>query len=158
MIEKVELDSKDWAILRLLQRDASLSLQAIADEVGLSANPCWRRIKRMEDSGVIAKRVALLDPSKVDAGTCVFVAIHTRRHDADWLESFHTAIDGIDEIIECHRMAGEVDYLLKLRVADIAGYDAIYQRLIRRVPDIADVTASFSMEEMKMTTALPKPS
>lgn len=153
----IELDFKDWAILRLLQRDASLSLQAISDEVGLSTNPCWRRIKRMEDSGVIAKRVALLDPAKVKAATCVFVAIHTRRHDANWLEAFHAAIEGIDEIIECHRMAGDVDYLLKLRVADIAGYDRIYQRLIRRVPDIADVTASFSMEELKMTTALPKP-
>jgi len=157
MSQNVELDSKDWAILGLIQRDASLSLQAIADEVGLSPNPCWRRIKRMEQSGVIAGRVALLDPAKVGAGTCVFVTIHTRRHDADWLEAFHAAIEGIDEIVECHRMAGDVDYLLKIRVADISGYDRIYQRLIRRVPDLADVTASFSMEEMKMSTALPRP-
>lgn len=152
-----ELDSKDWAILRLIQRDATLSLQAIAENVGLSANPCWRRIKRMEESGIIARRVALLDPAKVGVATCVFVTIHTRRHDAEWLEAFHAAIDGIDEIMECHRMAGDIDYLLKLRVADIAGYDRFYQRLIRRVPDIADVTASFSMEEMKATTALPQP-
>ena len=152
-----ELDSKDWAILRLIQCDATLSLQAIAEKVGLSANPCWRRIKRMEEAGVIAKRVALLNPARVGAGTCVFVAIRTRRHDAEWLEQFHTAIDAIDEITECHRMAGDIDYLLTIRTSDIAGYDRIYQRLIRRVPDLADVTASFSMEEMKATTALPRP-
>lgn len=157
MTNQIALDSKDWAILALLQKDASLSLQSIAESVSLSTNPCWRRIKRMEESGVIAKRVALLDPAKVGAATCVFVAIRTRRHDADWLDAFHAAIEGIDEIIECHRMAGDVDYLLKLRVADIGGYDRIYQRLIRRVPDLADVTATFSMEEMKVTTALPRP-
>jgi len=157
MRQNVELDSKDWAILRLVQGDATLSIQAIADHVGLSANPCWRRIKRMEESGIIARRVALLDPDAVGVGTCVFVTIHTRRHDAEWLATFHAAIEGIDEIMECHRMAGDIDYLLKLRVSDIAGYDRFYQRLIRRVPDIADVTASFSMEEIKATTALPKP-
>lgn len=158
MTNSLELDTKDWAILRLLQRDASLSIQAIADRVGLSVNPCWRRIKRMEDSGVIARRVVLLDPVKVGARTSVFVTIRTRRHDADWLAAFYAAIDGIEEIMECHRMAGDIDYLLKIRVADIAGYDRIYQQLIRKVPDLADVTASFSMEEMKCTTALPRPS
>ncbi|MEM7779432.1 MAG: Lrp/AsnC family transcriptional regulator [Pseudomonadota bacterium] len=157
MAKMIELDDRDWAILGLIQHDASLSLQAIADKVGLSANPCWRRIKRMEEAGVIAQRVALLDPAKVGAGTCVFVAIHTRRHDAGWLEQFHEAIEAIEEIVECHRMAGDIDYLLKIRTSDIGGYDRIYQRLIRRVPDIADVTASFSMEEMKATTALPQP-
>ncbi len=111
----------------------------------------------MEEIGVITRRVALLDPAKIGAGTCVFVTIHTRRHDAAWLEAFQSAIDGIDEIMECHRMAGDIDYLLKLRVEDIAGYDRFYQRLIRRVPDLADVTASFSMEEMKATTELPRP-
>ena len=151
------LDSKDWAILRLIQRDATLSLQAISQAVGLSANPCWRRIKRMEENGVIARRVALLNPHRVGASTCVFVTIHTRRHDAQWLDAFHAAIEGIDEIMECHRMAGDIDYLLKLRVEDIAGYARFYQRLIRRVPDLADVTASFSMEELKSTTALPQP-
>mgnify|MGYP001798300492 CR=1 FL=1 len=152
------LDSIDWAILRIIQEDASLSLQAISEAVGLSANPCWRRIKRMEESGIIERRVTLLNPHKVGAGTCVFVTIHTRRHDAQWLEAFREAIDGINEIMECHRMAGDIDYLLKLRVEDIAGYDRFYQRLIRRVPDIADVKASFSMEEIKATTALPRPS
>ncbi len=157
MRKLLELDSIDWSILKLLQGDATLSMQAIADRVGLSVNPCWRRIKRMEESGVIARRVALLDPEKVGAGTSVFVTVKTRRHDAEWLTAFEQAVDAIEEIVECHRMAGDIDYLLKIRVGDIAGYDRIYQRLIRRVPDLADVTASFSMEEMKATTELPRP-
>ena len=157
MNQYVELDAKDWAILRELQQDSASSIQTVADTVGLSINPCWRRIKRMEESGVIARRVALLDPAKVGAATCVFVTVRTRRHDAEWLAAFNSAIADIDEIMECHRMAGDIDYLLKLRVADIGGYDRIYQKLIRRVPDLVDVTASFSMEEMKTTTALPRP-
>lgn len=153
----LELDTKDWAILGILQADASLPVQAIADQVGLSSNPCWRRIKRMEDAGIITRRVALVDPSRIGFNTTVFVAIRTARHDAEWLTAFHDAIAEIDEISECHRMAGDIDYMLKLRVRDIADYDRIYQRLIRRLPGLADVTASFSMEEMKSTTALPRP-
>ena len=152
-----KLDPIDWAILGVLQDDATLSVGAIGEKVGLSHNPCWRRIRRMEDEGIIAKRVALLDPAKVGLSTSVFVAIRTTRHDASWLETFASAIDGIDEIVECHRMAGDIDYMLKLRVRDIADYDRIYQRLIARVPGLSDVTASFSMEEMKLTTALPRP-
>lgn len=157
MRDNLELDSKDWAILAILQEDAALPVQAIADRVGLSANPCWRRIKRLEEAGVIARRVALVDPAAIGFKTTVFVAIRTSRHDAEWLAAFHDAIAGIDEISECHRMAGDIDYMLKLRVRDIADYDRIYQRLIRRVPGLADVTASFSMEEIKSTTALPRP-
>ncbi|MBO6944920.1 Lrp/AsnC family transcriptional regulator [Altererythrobacter sp.] len=157
MAQDMELDTKDWAILALLQKDASLSVQAIADKVGLSTNPCWRRIKLMEEAGIIKRRVALVDASKLGFTTTVFVSIRTRRHDAEWLAAFDNAIAGIEEISECHRMAGDIDYMLKLRVRDIADYDRIYQRLIKRVPDLADVTASFSMEEMKSTTALPRP-
>ena len=157
MAQDMELDTKDWAILALLQKDASFSVQAIADKVGLSTNPCWRRIKLMEEAGIIKRRVALVDASKLGFTTTVFVSIRTRRHDAEWLAAFDNAIAGIEEITECHRMAGDIDYMLKLRVRDIADYDRIYQRLIKRVPDLADVTASFSMEEMKSTTALPRP-
>ncbi|RGP42165.1 Glutamate uptake regulatory protein [Altererythrobacter insulae] len=157
MGQELELDTKDWAILAVLQKDASLSVQAIADKVGLSTNPCWRRIKIMEEAGVITARVALVDAAKLGYTTSVFVAIRTRRHDADWLAAFDDAISGIEEITECHRMAGDIDYMLKLRVRDIADYDRIYQRLIKRVSDLVDVTASFSMEEMKSTTALPRP-
>lgn len=153
----MELDTLDWKILAELQRDASQTVQAIGDAVGLSANPCWRRIKRMESAGVIARKVVLLDPEKVGLTTTVFVAIRINRHDAQWLEGFAAAIEALDEVTECHRMAGDIDYMLKLRVSGIADYDRVYQRLIARVPGLSDVTASFSMEEMKFTTALPRP-
>jgi Lrp/AsnC family transcriptional regulator len=158
MIEiSAQLDAIDWRILRVLQRDAALSVAAIGDEVGLSANPCWRRIRRLEDLGVIRSRVALVSPEAIGLGTTVIVAIRTRRHDPEWLDAFSRAVEGIDEIVECHRMAGDIDYLLKLRVRDIADYDRIYQRLIARVPDLSDVTSNFSMERLKETTALPLP-
>ena len=152
-----ELDTLDWKILAILQRDAGLPVHAIAEQVGLSTNPCWRRIRRMEESGIITRRVALVDPQAIGLATTVFVAIRTNRHDAEWLEAFHKGIAGIEEITECHRMAGDIDYMLKLRVKGIGDYDRIYQRLIARVPGLADVTASFSMEEIKFTTALPRP-
>ena len=153
----LELDSLDWAILDAIQSDASLSLQAIGEKVGLSTNPCWRRIKRMEDAGVIARRVALLDPQAIGLATTVFVAIRTARHDPEWLAAFAAGIAAIPEITECHRMAGEVDYLLKLSVRDIAHYDRIYQRLIAEVPGLSDVSSTFSMEALKSTTVLPRP-
>ena len=152
-----QLDSIDWAILGVLQRDASLPVHEVGEQVGLSTNACWRRIKRLEESGVIAARVALLDAEKLGLGTTVFVAIRTQRHDPAWLEAFSKGVAGIDEISECHRMAGDVDYLLKLVVHDIAHYDRIYRKLIAAVPDLADVSSSFSMEKMKATTALARP-
>ena len=152
-----QLDTIDWAILGVLQRDASLPVHEVGEQVGLSSNACWRRIRRLEDSGIIARRVALLDAEKLGLATTVFVAIRTNRHDPAWLEAFSRGIAEIDEISECHRMAGEVDYLLKLVVRDIAHYDRIYRRLIARIPDIADVSSTFSMEKMKATTALPRP-
>ena len=154
----MEIDATDWRILNLLQEDASLSVQSIGDRVGLSTNPCWRRIRRLEEAGVIARRVALLDPVRIGLPTTVFVAIRTSRHDPEWLAAFADGIAAIPEITECHRMAGEVDYLLKLSVRDIAHYDRIYQRLIAVVPGLNDVSSTFSMEAMKVTTALPRPS
>lgn len=154
----VQLDTIDWAILGVLQRDASLPVHEVGERVGLSSNACWRRIRRLEDSGIIARRVALLDPEKLGLATTVFVAIRTNRHDPAWLEAFSRGIAEIDEISECHRMAGEVDYMLKIVVRDIAHYDRIYRKLIARIPDIADVSSTFSMEKMKATTALPRPS
>ena len=157
MTDFTQLDSIDWAILQVLQRDASLPVHEVGDRVGLSSHACWRRIKRLEESGVIAARVALLDPERLGLGTTVFVAIRTQRHDPAWLEAFSNGIAAIDEISECHRMAGDVDYLLKLVVRDIAHYDRIYRKLIAAVPDLADVSSSFSMEKMKATTALARP-
>ena len=158
MSNSVQLDTIDWAILGVLQADASLPVHEVGERVGLSSNACWRRIRRLEDSGIIAHRVALLDAEKLGLATTVFVAVRTQRHDPAWLEAFSRGIAEIDEISECHRMAGEVDYLLKIVVRDIAHYDRIYRKLIARVPDLADVSSSFSMEKMKATTALPRPS
>ena len=152
-----QLDAIDWKILGVLQHDASLAVHEVGDRVGLSANACWRRIRRLEDSGVIARRVALVDAAKLGLATTVFVAIRTQRHDPAWLEAFSRGVAAIDEISECHRMAGDVDYLLKLVVRDIAHYDRIYRKLIAAVPDLADVSSSFSMEKMKATTALARP-
>ncbi|WP_309621683.1 Lrp/AsnC family transcriptional regulator [Novosphingobium sp.] len=152
-----QLDAIDWAILGVVQRDASLPVHEVGDRVGLSANACWRRIKRLEDSGIIARRVALVDAAKLGLATTVFVAIRTQRHDPAWLEAFSKGVAAIDEISECHRMAGDVDYLLKIVVRDIAHYDRIYRKLIAAVPDLADVSSSFSMEKMKATTALARP-
>jgi Lrp/AsnC family transcriptional regulator len=156
--QSMQLDTIDWAILGVLQHDASLAVHEVGERVGLSSNACWRRIRRLEDSGIIARRVALLDPEKLGLATTVFVAIRTNRHDPEWLEAFSRGVAEIDEISECHRMAGEVDYLLKIVVRDIAHYDRIYRKLIARIPDIADVSSTFSMEKMKATTALPRPS
>ena len=152
-----QLDLLDWSILAQLQADASLAVHEIGERVGLSHNACWRRIRRLEDGGVIARRVALLDPARIGLATTVFVAVKTSRHDPEWLEAFARGVASIDEVIECHRMAGDVDYLLKLAVRDIAHYDRIYRRLIAAVPDLADVSSSFSMERMKHTTALVRP-
>ncbi len=155
--QSVQLDAIDWAILGVLQADAALPVHEVGDRVGLSSNACWRRIKRLEDSGVIARRVALLDPAKLGLATTVFVAIRTSRHDPEWIEAFSRGIERIDEIAECHRMAGDVDYLLKIVVRDIAHYDRIYRRLIAAVPGLTDVSSTFSMERMKATTALVRP-
>ncbi|MEQ1498731.1 MAG: Lrp/AsnC family transcriptional regulator [Novosphingobium sp.] len=157
MADFSQLDTIDWAILGVLQHNAALPVHEVGERVGLSSNACWRRIKRLDDSGVIARRVALLDPEKLGLATTVFVAIRTQRHDPDWLAAFSKGIEQIDEISECHRMAGDVDYLLKIVVRDIAHYDRIYRRLIAAVPDLADVSSSFSMEKMKATTALTRP-
>ena len=155
--QSAQLDSIDWAILAVLQADAAIPVHEVGERVGLSSNACWRRIKRLEDSGVIARRVALVDPVKLGLATTVFVAIRTQRHDPAWLDAFKRGIAQVDEIIECHRMAGDVDYLLKLAVRDIAHYDRIYRKLIAAVPDLADVSSTFSMERLKATTALPRP-
>lgn len=157
MTDNLQLDTIDWAILGVLQRDAALPVHEVGERVGLSSNACWRRIRRLEDSGVIARRVALVDAEKLGLATTVFVAIRTQRHDPAWLEAFSKGIELIEEISECHRMAGDVDYLLKIVVRDIAHYDRIYRKLIAAVPDLADVSSSFSMEKMKATTALARP-
>jgi Lrp/AsnC family transcriptional regulator len=151
------MDSIDRKLLSLLQDDASMPLQDIAARVGLSANPCWRRIKRMESEGIIRARVAVLDPEKIGLNVTVFVRIKIREHTSEWVKRFASAIRSIAEIAECHRMGGDVDYMLKVIVADIAGYDRVYKELITRVPGLADVSALFSMERIKYTTKIEPP-
>jgi Lrp/AsnC family transcriptional regulator len=154
MSKNVKIDAIDRRILEIIQRDATYSIQDIGEQVGLSTNPCWRRIKRMEDAGIIERRVAILNPVKLGLGVTAFVSIRTNKHTPDWLASFAAGILSIPEIIECHRMSGDVDYLLKIAVADIAHYDRIYQELIAAVPGLSDVSSTFSMERLKYGTAL----
>lgn len=148
------LDAVDRKILTLLQHDASLSVADVADKVNLSVTPCWRRIQKLDEAGVIQRRVALLDASKLNLGVTAFVAIRTSQHNPAWLEKFAKAVASIPEIVEVYRMSGDVDYLLRVVVPDIAGYDAVYKKLIKSV-ELTDVSSSFAMEKLKSTTALP---
>ncbi len=150
----VSLDAHDRKILALLQRDASMAVSDIATRVGLSTTPCWRRIQKLEEAGVIRRRVALLDRAALNAGVTVFVAIRTNQHTAQWLAKFAKAVADFPEVVDCYRMSGEIDYLLRLALPDIAAYDAFYKRLIARI-DLSDVTSMFAMEEIKSTTELP---
>ncbi|MEM0989674.1 MAG: Lrp/AsnC family transcriptional regulator [Pseudomonadota bacterium] len=148
------LDEFDRAILRHLQKDAAISLEQLADKVALSRNACWRRVKRLEADGIIRARVALVDPGRVDLGLSVYVLVRTNRHDPEWLGAFRQAISQMPEIVGAHRMTGELDYVLRIRVADMAAYDRFYQRLISKI-SLSDVSASFVMEDVQDTTALP---
>ena len=148
------LDAIDRRILRELQADGTIPIAELAERAGLSQTPCWKRVKRLTDAGVIEKRVALLDREQLDLGLVVFVSIKTCRHDEDWLTAFANGAAGLPEVVEFHRMSGEIDYLLKVVVQDIKAYDAFYKRLIATAP-LQDVSSSFAMEQIKSTTALP---
>lgn len=148
------IDETDRAILRILQRDASVSVDMLAEKVHMSRNACWRRVKQLEAQNVIKNRVVLIDPDAVDLGLSVVVLIKTNAHDPDWLKRFRDAVRAMPEILGAHRMTGELDYILRVRVANVKAYDRFYQDLIRRV-DVADVSASFVMEDLKDTTELP---
>jgi Lrp/AsnC family transcriptional regulator len=147
----VVLDPTDKRILRAVQEDATISMQALADRVGLTANPCWRRLKRLEAEGVIQRRIAVIDAASVGLPMTAFVGIRISRHDGEWLAAFAAAVRNIAEIVECHRVSGELDYLLKVVIEDVGHYDRIYQRLISMVPGLIDVSTSFSMERLKET-------
>lgn len=148
------MDNFDRKILKQVQSDASLPVEKLADEVGLSRNACWRRVKAMEESGVIKGRVALVDPEKIGLELCAIVLIRTADHDQDWLQKFARAVQDMPEIVDAQRTTGEIDYILRVRLANMKDYDSFYQRLIQRVP-LADISASFVMEDLKQTTALP---
>ena len=148
------MDATDLRILSILQSNAALPVARIAEAVNLSTTPCWRRIQALEKDGVIVARVALLDPVRINVGVTVIVRFKTQKHDAKWLEEFAQAVARIEEVIEFHRLSGDIDYLLKIVVPDIAAYDAVYKRLIATA-EFSDVSANFVMETIKGTTALP---
>lgn len=150
----IDLDHIDRRLLAILQEDATVPIADLAERVGLTQTPCWKRIKRLQDSGVITARVALLDREALDLPLTVFVAVKTGRHDEDWLSLFASGAKALPEVVEFYRMSGEVDYLLKVVVKDIAAYDRFYKRLIATAP-LSDVSSSFAMEQIKFTTALP---
>ena len=150
----LKLDAIDRKILEVLQQDAGLQVAEVAARVGLSQTPCWRRIQRLKEVGVITKNVMLLDPRKINVGVTVFVAVRTSTHTQAWFDRFKATVEAIAEVVEFYRMSGEVDYLLRVVVPDIAAYDAVYKRLIAGT-HLFDVSSSFAMEEIKFITALP---
>jgi Lrp/AsnC family transcriptional regulator len=150
----IKLDATDERILGLIQEDASLTVQQIGERIGLSATPCWRRMKNLEAAGVIDRRVAILNPAAIGLTGTVFVFVRIGKHEAAWLDDFSKAIEGIPEIVECHRLAGQIDYLLKCVVRDIDHYDEVYKQLIERVPGLVDISAAFSMERLKQVTKI----
>ena len=148
------MDRLDRKILRLLQEDSTLAVADLAKKVGLSTTPCWRRIQKLEEDGVILRRVALIDPRAVNAKVTVFVSIVTSQHSEEWLRRFAELIREFPEVVEFYRMSGQVDYLLRVVVPDIEAYDAFYKRLISKI-EISDVSSAFAMEQIKFTTELP---
>jgi Lrp/AsnC family transcriptional regulator len=148
------LDRLDLQILDALQRDATLSMVELGAQVGLSSTPCWKRVKRLEDEGVIERRVAIVNRYKVDLPVTVFVSIRAGQHDEKWLARFAAVVSALPEVQEFHRMSGDVDYLLKVVASSIDGYDRFYKKLIS-LAEMAGVSSAFSMEQIKSTTALP---
>ncbi|HEY5379255.1 MAG TPA: Lrp/AsnC family transcriptional regulator [Pseudolabrys sp.] len=148
------MDAIDRKILAVVQQDASLSVAEIGQRVGLSSTPCWKRLQKLEAEGVILRRVAIINPDKVGLGITVFVSVETGDHSQDWLKHFAEVVDAMPEVMEFYRMAGDVDYILRVVVADMQSYDAFYKNLIATVP-LKNVTSRFAMERIKSTTALP---
>ena len=148
------MDEIDHKLLAILQEDATLSMAELADRVGLSATPCWKRIQKLEAAGVITRRVALVDPQKVGVGPTVFVAIEAGNHSPEWLAAFAETVNALPAVMEVYRMAGEVDYMLRVAVADMADADRFYKQLIAAAP-LKNVTSRFAMERIKSTTAFP---
>ncbi len=148
------MDAIDRKILAVVQEDASLSVAEIGQRVGLSSTPCWKRLQRLEADGVILRRVALIDPEKIGLGITVFVSIETGDHSQDWLKKFAETVGAMPEVMEFYRMAGDVDYMLRVVVHDMPDYDTFYKKLIATVP-LKNVTSRFAMERIKSTTALP---
>ncbi|AKJ43777.1 Lrp/AsnC family transcriptional regulator [Pragia fontium] len=149
------LDKIDRKLLTLLQKDCTLSLQALSEEVNLTSTPCWKRLKKLEDDGYIRQKVALLDATKLGLNLTAFVLIKTQCHSSEWYQHFVDRVNAMPEVMAFYRMAGEYDYLMHVQVADMKSYDNFYKQLVNSVSGLSDVTSSFSMEEIKLTTCLP---
>lgn len=148
------LDELDRKLLGLMQRDATLTVAELSEQVGLSTTPCWKRIKRLEDEGYVERKVAILNRARVGLPVTVFVSIRTSQHDEKWLNDFASAVSRMPEVVELYRMSGEVDYLMKVVTSDIEGYDRFYKRLIKAVK-LSDVASTFAMEQIKYSTEMP---
>jgi Lrp/AsnC family transcriptional regulator len=151
---KMGMDAIDRKLVELLQVDATLPIAELASRVNLSQTPCWKRVQRLKEEGVIRAQVALCDPRKLGVGTTVFVAVRTNQHTEEWVKQFVQFVRDMPEVVEAYRMSGETDYLLRIAVADIDDFDRVYKQLIRAVP-LVDVSSSFAMEQIKYSTALP---
>lgn len=149
-----KLDETDRKILDMLQRDSDRAVSEVADAVGLSATPCWRRIRRLEEAGIVKRRVALVDRRQLNVSMTIFIAIKAPRHEMSWLEAFRAIIEDIPEIVEAYRLTGDTDYIVKVVVPDIDTYDEVYKQIISRL-DFSEINSSISMEELKFTTAVP---
>ena len=150
------MDAIDRKILAVVQQDASLSVAEIGQRVGLSSTPCWKRLQKLEAEGVITRRVALVDQEKIGLGITVFVSVETGDHSQDWLKRFAETVSAMPQVMEFYRMAGDVDYMLRVVVADMAAYDGFYKKLIETIP-LKNVTSRFAMERIKATTAYKVP-
>lgn len=151
----MELDRTDKKLLSILQIDSTVSLQELAESVNLTTTPCWKRLKRLEENGVISKRVALLNPEKLGLLFTAFVLIKTSDHSHEWYSKFVETVTPFPEVMEFYRMAGEYDYMMKVQVEDMKYYDEFYKKLVNSVDSISNVTSTFAMEPLKYTTALP---
>lgn len=148
------MDATDRKIIAILQENAETPIQSIADQVSLSTTPCWRRVQKLKESGVIRRQVALCDPVALNVGVTVFISVKTNQHSQAWLDRFADHVTDIPEVVELYRMSGDIDYLIRVVVPDISTYDTVYKKLIR-IADLHDVSSSFAMEQLKYTTALP---
>lgn len=151
----MKLDKVDRELLALLQRDGTLSLAELAEKVNLTTTPCWKRLKKLEDEGILKQRVALLDPDKLGLSFTAFVMIKTSDHSHQWYENFVREVSGFEQVMEFYRMAGEYDYMMKVLVKDMQSFDQFYKALVNSVSGISNVTSTFAMESIKYTTALP---
>nr|WP_319020583.1 Lrp/AsnC family transcriptional regulator [Vibrio litoralis] len=154
-MKQLMLDKVDKTLLNMLQQDTTVSLQELADTVNLTTTPCWKRLKRLEEQGMIDKKVALLNPEKLGLSFVAFALIKTNNHSNEWYQTFVDTVSEFPEVMEFYRMAGEFDYMMKVLVSDMKAYDEFYKKLVNSVEGISNVTSTFAMESIKYTTALP---